>query len=105
MIRADTLLHCTVMAPDFSCAEQEGIGYFLLTTRYGRRCCTAATFPNPARKRPNLEIVTQALFKRVVDEDGHADGVVFLDGSDQEQRVNSTREVVLSSGALGSPIS
>ncbi len=89
--------------PDYNGAEQEGVGYFQLTTRNGRRCSSAVAFLNPARKRPNLEIITKALVKRVVIEDGRATGVAYLDGSGNEQIVNCAREVVLSSGALGSP--
>ncbi|SHJ11456.1 choline dehydrogenase [Shimia gijangensis] len=89
--------------PDYNGSEQEGVGYFQLTTRNGRRCSSAVAFLNPARKRPNLEIITKALVNRVVIADGRATGVAYLDGSGKEQIVQCTREVVLSSGALGSP--
>lgn len=89
--------------PDYNGEDQEGVGYFQLTTRNGRRCSSAVAFLNPARKRPNLEIITKALVNRVVIENGRATGVAYLDGSGKEKIVSCTREVVLSSGALGSP--
>lgn len=89
--------------PDYNGATQEGVGYFQLTTRNGRRCSSAVAFLNPARKRPNLEIVTKAQVSRVIIEDGRTTGVSYFDGSGQEQRITCNREVVLSSGAIGSP--
>ena len=89
--------------PDYNGASQEGVGYFQLTTRKGRRCSSAVAFLNPARKRSNLEIVTKAQVSRVIVEEGRATGVRYFDGSGQERTVTCTREVVLSSGAIGSP--
>jgi len=89
--------------PDYNGATQEGVGYFQLTTRNGRRCSSAVAFLNPARKRPNLEIVTKAQVSRVIIEDGRATGVSYFDTAGREHTVTCTREVVLSSGAIGSP--
>ncbi len=89
--------------PDYNGKIQEGVGYFQLTTRNGRRCSSAVAFLNPARKRPNLEIITKALVKRINVTDGRATGVTYLDGAGRERVVTAEREVILSSGALGSP--
>ncbi|WP_171103865.1 GMC family oxidoreductase [Ruegeria sp. HKCCD7255] len=89
--------------PDYNGKAQEGVGYFQLTTRNGRRCSSAVAFLNPARKRPNLNIITNAQVKRVNVADGRATGVTFLDKAGHEHTVTSNREVILSSGALGSP--
>src|SRR3546814_21183889 len=51
---------------DFNGACQEGAGYFQLTAKNGRRCSTAVGYLNPARKRPNLHIVTHAHTERVI---------------------------------------
>ncbi|QFT33376.1 choline dehydrogenase [Roseibium porphyridii] len=89
--------------PDYNGPTQEGVGYFQLTTRNGRRCSSAAAFLKPARKRPNLQIITKALVRRIEIEDGRATGVTYLNGTGKEHTVHCSREVVLSSGAIGSP--
>jgi choline dehydrogenase len=45
---------------DFNGGHQEGIGYYQLTTHQGKRCSTAVAYLNPARKRANLRIETDA---------------------------------------------
>tara|TARA_R110002049_G_scaffold100580_4_gene244827 strand:+ start:7011 stop:8630 length:1620 start_codon:yes stop_codon:yes gene_type:complete len=89
--------------PDYNGETQEGVGYFQLTTRNGRRCSSAVAFLNPARNRKNLKIITKAQVSRVIIEDGRATGVSYLDAAGREQTITCTREVVLSSGAIGSP--
>ncbi|MEN8832485.1 choline dehydrogenase [Pacificibacter sp.] len=89
--------------PDYNGADQEGVSYFQLTTRNGRRCSSAVAFLNPARKRPNLQIITNAQVQRVVLDGKKATGVTYLDKSGQEHTVNARRDIVLSSGAINSP--
>ena len=52
--------------PDFNGATQEGFGYYQLTTRNGRRCSASVAYLKPARRRPNLKVVSQALATRVL---------------------------------------
>ena len=88
--------------PDYNGAFQEGIGYFQTTTRNGRRSSTAVAFLNPAKKRPNLRVVTHALATKVVVEEGRAVAVSYCqDGEERESRAE--REVVLSGGSINSP--
>jgi choline dehydrogenase len=89
--------------PDYNGASQEGVGYFQLTTRNGRRCSAAVAFLNPARRRPNLTIITRAAARRVTFEGKRATGVVYRDAGGTERRVRARGEVILSSGAIGSP--
>ncbi|MGD1877884.1 MAG: GMC family oxidoreductase [Kiloniellaceae bacterium] len=87
---------------DFNGAAQEGAGYFQLTAKNGRRCSTAVGYLNPARKRPNLEIVTHAQPERVLFEGRRAVGVAYRrKGEACEARCRG--EVILSAGAIGSP--
>ena len=88
---------------DYNGATQEGVGYFQLTTRNGRRCSAAVAYLKPARKRPNLHVVTRAATRRVVFEGRRAVGVAYADAGGNECTVRARREVVLSAGALGSP--
>ncbi|WP_294622763.1 choline dehydrogenase [uncultured Roseovarius sp.] len=89
--------------PDYNGTTQEGVGYFQLTTRNGRRCSSAVAFLNPARKRENLTILTKAPASRIVFDGNRATGVAYRDASGQEHVVKAKAEVILSSGAIGSP--
>lgn len=88
---------------DFNGETQEGVGYFQLTiTPKGQRCSTAVGFLKPAKKRPNLDIITNALVHRVKIDNDIATGVVYsINGTSHE--VNCRKEVILSAGAIGSP--
>ncbi|MFB9150098.1 GMC family oxidoreductase [Roseovarius ramblicola] len=89
--------------PDYNGACQEGVGYFQLTTRNGRRCSAAVAFLNPVRKRANLTILTRAQASRITFDGTRATGVAYRDRSGAEHVVRAGREVILSSGAIGSP--
>ena len=89
--------------PDYNGKTQEGVGYFQLTTRGGKRCSSAVAFLRPAEQRPNLKIITKALTQRIVIENGRATGVVFKGPDGTESLVRANREIVLSAGAINSP--
>ncbi|MEQ8604796.1 MAG: choline dehydrogenase [Marivibrio sp.] len=89
--------------PDYNGATQEGVGYFQLTARNGRRCSSAVAFLHPVRSRANLTVLTKAPASRVVIEGGRAAGVAYRDASGAEKIVKARGEVILSSGAIGSP--
>jgi choline dehydrogenase len=87
---------------DFNGHEQDGVGYFQLTTRNGLRCSTAVGYLRPARRRPNLHVVTGAHTRRVLLEGRRATGLVY-DRGGTKQTVRARREVILAAGAIGSP--
>ncbi|WP_299026216.1 choline dehydrogenase [uncultured Sulfitobacter sp.] len=89
--------------PDYNGAEQEGVGFFQLTAKNGRRCSTAVAYLNPARKRPNLQIITHAQVEQIVIEGRRATGVKYTDKSGQTQTVKAAKEIILSGGAINSP--
>ncbi|MBV2361620.1 choline dehydrogenase [Thalassococcus sp. CAU 1522] len=89
--------------PDYNGAEQEGVGYFQLTTRNGRRCSTAVAYLNPARKRPNLQIVTRALVTGIEFDGKRAVAVHYRDPGGTIHTVRARREIVLCGGAINSP--
>ena len=90
--------------PDFNGAHQEGLGYYQLTQLDARRSSVATGFIDPVRRRPNLTIRLQARALRVVVEKGRAVGVEFVDGNGRTPSVvRASREVIVSSGAIGSP--
>jgi len=87
---------------DFNGAEQEGVGFYQVTVRNGMRCSSASGFLRPAKKRPNLRIITNAHVKKIRIENNRACGVVF-DHKGEEKYVVANAEVILSAGAIGSP--
>lgn len=91
--------------PDFNGASQAGVGPFQVTQKDGRRWSAAKAFLAPARGRTNLTVLTHALVRRVVIEDGQAVGVEYEPaGAPGERRlVHATREVILCGGAINSP--
>jgi choline dehydrogenase-like flavoprotein len=88
--------------PDFNGARQQGVGHYQVTVRDARRSSTAVAYLRPVQHRKNLTVRTGATALRVVVEQGRAVGVDVLDGNARET-VRCTREVIVSSGAIGSP--
>src|ERR1700726_3635612 len=80
----------------------DSIGWCQQTRGGRRRASTARTYLRPALKRPNLQLVTNALVHRVLFEGKRAVGVEFSRGGGTE-RAEAVREVILSAGAIGSP--
>ena len=87
---------------DVNGAEQEGVGYFQNTVRNGLRCSTAVGYLKPVRHRKNLTVVTRAQATRIVIEGGRAVGVEYK-GDGVALVARARREVLLASGAIGSP--
>ena len=87
---------------DFNGLDQEGAGYYQLTTRNGWRCSAAVAYLNPARGRSNLKIETDAHVTRILFEGMRASGVAYRQGG-VERTASATREVIASAGGLQSP--
>jgi choline dehydrogenase len=83
---------------DFAGATQDGVGYYQLTQRNFRRSSTATAFLGPAEGRHTLTVKTGVEVLRIVVEKGRAVGVQTTEAT---YRANT--EVILSSGAIGSP--
>jgi len=88
--------------PDFNGAQQDGVGFYQVTQRAGRRCSCADAFLKPAAKRPNLTILTGAYATRIVLDGGRATGVQYFHDA-QSAEAYAAREVILAAGAIGSP--
>lgn len=87
---------------DFNGAGQDGVGYYQLTQRDGRRCSAAVSFLHPAAERPNLTVETNLQVDRVVFDGMRAVGV---EGTRLGEllRFDAEREVILAGGAYNSP--
>ncbi|WP_170476130.1 GMC family oxidoreductase [Ruegeria arenilitoris] len=84
---------------DVNGTRQDGAGYYQLTQRNARRSSAAMAFVAPNRKRPNLTVRTDTQVRRILVEKGRATGVEMISG----EKIAAAKEVVLSSGAIGSP--
>lgn len=89
--------------PDYNGADQEGVGFFQLTARNGRRCSSAVAFLNPAKSRDNLTVLTNAQVEKVEIEGKRAVAVAYRDKGGRLQRVTAAREIILSGGSINSP--
>lgn len=80
----------------------EGFCETVVTQRRGARWSTADAYLKPARRRKNLNLLTEALATRVIIDGARAVGVEFE--QDGQRRVaHARREVVLCCGAINSP--
>ena len=87
---------------DFNGAQSDGMGRYQLTLRGHWRCDASTAFLRPVTGRKNLRIVTGAHVTQILQENGRAVGVQWLQsGERQEARVDG--EVLLAAGALQSP--
>jgi len=87
---------------DFNGPTQEGVGYFQLTSRNGRRWSTAVGYLKEARRRQNLRVETDALATRVLFSGRRAIGVEYRQG-ETTHTAYAGGEVILSGGAFNSP--
>jgi len=87
---------------DLNGTENERAGLYCITTLNGVRVSAATAYLAPARRRPNLEVLTGAHATRVVFAGRRAIGVEYLRGG-RRQRAQASREVILAAGAVGSP--
>jgi choline dehydrogenase len=88
---------------DFNTGDNEGSSYFQVNQKRGRRWSAARGFLKPVLNRPNLRLETGAHVERVIVEAGRATGVVFSRAG-LRHRASAKSEVVLSAGAVISPI-
>mgnify|MGYP000918713658 FL=1 len=82
--------------PDYNGADQEGVGFFQLTAKNGRRCSSAVAFLNPVKSRKNLTIITHAQVEKLDIKDKRAVAVRYKDRSGTEHIVEAGREIILS---------
>ncbi|MER8544691.1 GMC family oxidoreductase N-terminal domain-containing protein [Mesorhizobium sp. M0684] len=90
--------------PDFNGVAQEGVGYYQLTQKDAKRSSASVAYLRPIRERKNLTVRTGVLVTRIVVDKGRAVGVEIVDRpGGQPTILRAEREVIVSSGAIGSP--
>jgi choline dehydrogenase len=89
---------------DFNRGNNEGVGYFEVNQKRGVRWNTSKAFLRPVVGRENLQVWTGAQTSRVLLEAGRAVGIEVLPIEGGEAiRARAGREVVLCTGAVGTP--
>jgi len=94
---------------DFNCGDNEGVSYFHVNQKRGRRWSAATGFLKPVLARPNLRLETHVKVERLIIEKGRACGVLFRQVGERGERsgevmeARAAAEVILAAGAIGSP--
>lgn len=88
--------------PDYNGTDQEGVGYFQLTAKDGRRCSSAVAYLRPAMSRPNLTVLTSTAARKLVFDGRRVTGIE-VSGPSGITTIKAHKEVILSAGALASP--
>jgi choline dehydrogenase len=87
---------------DFNGETQEGTGHFQQTVWNGLRWSATKAFLRPARRRPNLTILTEVTAERILIQNGRATGIEYVQKGNR-RRITVRREIIVCSGAVGSP--
>ncbi|MEJ5901322.1 GMC family oxidoreductase [Ochrobactrum teleogrylli] len=85
--------------PDFNGREQAGVGFYQLTQRNRRRSSASLAYLASIKGRRNLTVRINAPVRNIVLEKMRATGVALMSG----EVLRASREVIVSSGAIGSP--
>ena len=87
---------------DFNTGDNEGIGYFHVNQKRGRRWSSARGFLKPVLHRQNLRLETSVMVDHLIIQDCRATGVRFRQGDDTIE-ARARGEVILCAGAVGTP--
>ena len=87
---------------DYNGASQDGFGYYQVTQKNGLRFSAKKAYLQPARKRPNLKVITHAHVTSISLCGERVDGVHF-NRHGKAHNLKVGREVILSAGTIQSP--
>lgn len=87
---------------DFNSGQQAGVGFYQVTMKDGLRCSAAKAYLGPARRRKNLQVLTKTKALRILVENKRAVGVEYSQAGSVTKAL-AAREVIVCSGAIGSP--
>lgn len=87
---------------DFNTGDNFGSSYFQVNHKRGRRWSAARGFLKPVLKRPNLTLLSNVHVSEILFEGKRATGVRYKIGN-ETRTARAAGEVVLSSGAIGTP--
>ncbi len=87
---------------DYNGHQQEGFGEMEMTIHNGRRWSAANAYLKPALKRPNVQLITGALARKVLFDGKRAVGIEFERGGELVE-ARARRDVILSASSVNSP--
>ena len=92
---------------DFNTGNNFGVGFFQFTTTFNKlglklRYSAAKGYLNPAKKRSNLKIITNAHVQKINFEGKKASGIEYFLGENLS-KISANKEVILCAGSIGSP--
>ena len=88
--------------PDFNGKQQGGLGFYQLTQKNRKRSSASSGYLQPSLQRSNLTVRMNAPVTRILIDKRRAIGVEIATNSGGET-LHASREVIVSSGAIGSP--
>jgi choline dehydrogenase len=88
--------------PDYNSVDQEGISKTQASIKRGRRMSVSHCYLDPARRRSNLNVITEVPVRRIVLDGRRCTGVVY-ERWGKRIEARATREVILSAGAIATP--
>ncbi len=93
---------------EFNTGDNFGNAYFQMNQRSGRRWSAARAFLDPAQKRPNLTVITQAHALKIQFSSQNGQESLTATGVDVQtprgkQTFYAARELILAAGSIGSP--
>ncbi len=88
--------------PDFNGPQQAGTNAYQTTVRHARRCSAAVGYLRGGLNTRNLTLRTDLLVQRIVVEHGRAIGIEVIENG-RSSVIRAEREVLVPSGAIGSP--
>ncbi|WP_226665653.1 GMC family oxidoreductase [Microbulbifer aggregans] len=84
---------------DFNGHQQNGVGFYQVTQKHGRRCSAATAYVYPVKNRPNLSIYTRAQVAALKFKGSRVCAVELTNG----RKIIANKEVILCAGAIQSP--
>ena len=87
---------------DMNGKEQEGFGMYDVTIHNGERASVSKYYLNPAKKRKNLKVFTEAYVERIIFDGKKAIGIE-VKIKNKVEKIYANKEVILSGGAINSP--
>lgn len=88
---------------DYNVGKQEGVGYYQVLQKQGKRWSVADGYLTPALKRANLTVIDRAQVTRVNIEGSRCTGVTFVRDDGTSSTVHAQAEVILAAGAIQTP--
>jgi choline dehydrogenase len=102
----DAAAHCGIpKIEDFNRGDNEGSSFFEVNQKKGVRWNATKAFLRPVMSRPNLQVLTNCLVKRVRIDGKRAVGIEFSQGNEhsEEKFAEARIETILTAGSIGDP--